>query len=65
MKCIVFQCSNTSEQGLFTESLCGPCHEFVTTGNGTNSTAYRLGIMAVDGLDDVTRDRDEWRDGYY
>jgi len=41
MKCIVKDCINQTHEGLFIGELCSPCHEFVTTGNGVYSQAYR------------------------
>lgn len=41
MKCIVKDCQNFEHQGKFIESLCLPCHHFITTGEGKYSQAYR------------------------
>lgn len=40
-KCIVKDCQNHKSQGRFIGDLCTPCHEFITTGKGTHSQAYR------------------------
>jgi hypothetical protein len=40
-KCIVKYCMNQKHEGQFVGELCSPCHEFVTTGNGVYSQAYR------------------------
>ncbi len=41
MKCIAQHCTNHSDQGLFIGGLCSPCHEYITTGQGVYSQAYR------------------------
>jgi hypothetical protein len=40
-KCIVKDCENHKYQGGFTGDLCNPCYEFITTGKGVYSQAYR------------------------
>jgi len=40
-KCIVKDCENHADQGLFIGDLCTPCHNFTTTGEGIYSQAYR------------------------
>lgn len=40
-KCIVMNCANHSDEGEFVGDLCSPCHEFVTSGRGVHSQAYR------------------------
>ena len=32
MKCIVKGCNNHSNQGVFIDKMCSPCHEMITTG---------------------------------
>lgn len=41
MKCIVKGCKNHTHEGQFIGDLCKPCHEFITTGNGHHSQAYK------------------------
>jgi len=41
MKCIVKDCENHEHEGKFIGDLCSPCHEFITTGIGVHSQAYR------------------------
>ncbi len=41
MKCIVKDCKNHTNEGGFIGDLCSPCHEFITTGQGVCSQAYR------------------------
>lgn len=40
-KCIVKDCENHQHQGKFVGDVCGPCYEFIATGKGENSQAYR------------------------
>ena len=40
-KCIVMNCENHSNEGEFVGDLCFPCHEFVSSGCGIHSQAYR------------------------
>jgi hypothetical protein len=40
-KCLVMNCENHSDEGEFVGDLCFPCHEFVSSGRGTHSQAYR------------------------
>lgn len=40
-KCIVLHCENHSQEGNFIGDLCAPCYEYITTGNGKHSQAYR------------------------
>jgi len=40
-KCIVMDCTNCSDEGEFVGDLCYPCHNFVTSGKGVHSQAYR------------------------
>ena len=40
-KCVVKDCENHKHQGGFTGDLCNPCYEFITTGKGVYSQAYR------------------------
>jgi hypothetical protein len=40
-KCIVKDCENHKHQGGFTGDLCNPCYEFIATGKGVYSQAYR------------------------
>jgi hypothetical protein len=41
VKCIVEDCENHRHEGGFVGNLCIPCHEFITTGEGVYSQAYR------------------------
>jgi hypothetical protein len=41
VKCIVKDCENHKHEGGFVGNLCIPCHEFITTGEGVYSQAYR------------------------
>ena len=41
IKCIVKDCENHKHEGGFTGDLCNPCYEFITTGKGIYSQAYR------------------------
>ena len=41
MRCIVKDCQNHEHQGRFIGSLCSPCHEYITKGEGRHSQAYR------------------------
>lgn len=41
MKCIVKDCTNHRDQGLFTGDLCYPCHAYISRGEGIHSQAYR------------------------
>ncbi len=40
-KCIVKDCENHKHEGDFVGDLCKPCHQFITTGDGIYSQAYR------------------------
>jgi len=40
-KCIVKNCTNKSNEGIFIGGLCGPCYEFITQGKGNHSQMYR------------------------
>ena len=40
-KCIVLNCQNQLNRAVFRDDMCPSCHEFVTTGRGTFSQAYR------------------------
>ena len=31
-KCIVHGCANRKNEGVFVGDVCGPCHEYITTG---------------------------------
>jgi hypothetical protein len=46
IKCIVKDCENHTHEGGFEGTLCLPCHEFITTGNGVYSQVYRNTIKA-------------------
>jgi len=39
--CIVKNCTNKSNEGLFLGDLCAPCYEFITQGISKHSQAYR------------------------
>jgi len=46
-KCIVFGCLNHKDEGTFVGDLCGPCHNFITTGKGDvagSSQVYRNAV---------------------
>ena len=45
--CIVLLCPNESDRGKFVGALCGPCHEFITTGKGLYSQAYKNAVHTV------------------
>jgi len=40
-KCIIDNCTNTSDQGKFIGEYCSPCHEYITQKKGIYSQAYR------------------------
>lgn len=40
-KCSAMNCNSTRDQGPFFGNLCGACHNFVTTGTGTNNAIFR------------------------
>ena len=47
MQCIVHNCENTDDPetgGEFVGNICSPCHEYITTGKGDCSQAYRNGL---------------------
>jgi hypothetical protein len=46
MKCIVKDCENHKDQGVFVGVLCMPCHTFLTTGEGKYSQLYRNTVAA-------------------
>jgi hypothetical protein len=43
-RCIVKDCQNYTDQGLFVGDLCMPCHRFVTVGEGAHSQIFRNGL---------------------
>lgn len=45
--CTVKGCTNNNIDGPFTGNLCNPCHEFITTGTGRFSQAFRNQKAAV------------------
>jgi hypothetical protein len=51
-KCIVKDCKNHANQGVFVGDLCLPCHRFITTGEGVYSQAYRNAKREWVGLTD-------------
>lgn len=58
--CIVKGCQNESDQGMFVGKLCWPCYDFITTGRGVHSRAYKNALVAVadslmDTLDEAHR----------
>ena len=55
IKCIVKDCQNHIGQGRFVGNLCSPCHEFLSTGNGVYSQAYRNTKREWVGLTDEER----------
>jgi hypothetical protein len=42
IRCIVKDCANHADEGKFVGELCSPCHEFIVSGRGKYSAAYRL-----------------------
>jgi ribosomal protein L31 len=40
-KCATMNCDSTRDRGPFFADLCGPCHNFVTTGTGTNNAVFK------------------------
>lgn len=46
MKCIVKDCENHKDQGVFVGVLCMPCYNFLTTGEGIHSQLYRNTVKA-------------------
>ena len=47
VKCIVKNCQNHSDQGKFIGGLCSPCHDYLATGEGKYSQAYRNAQRSV------------------
>lgn len=45
MKCIVKDCVNHSHEGKFVGDLCNPCFQFLITGEGESSQAYRNTVL--------------------
>ena len=41
MKCKIINCENEDSHGRFVGDLCAPCYEFLSTGKGVHSQAYR------------------------
>lgn len=39
--CTIVDCDNSSDHGRFIGSVCAPCYNYLTTGNGDKSQAYR------------------------
>lgn len=52
-KCIVKECQNHTDEGLFIGNLCMPCHEYITEGTGRHSQAYRNATAARSSLTDL------------
>ena len=50
--CIVKGCRNHKHEGHFVGDLCGPCHTFITAGEGKYSQAYRNAKREWQGLTD-------------
>lgn len=50
--CIVKGCRNHKHEGHFVGDLCGPCHTFITAGEGKYSQAYRNAQREWQGLTD-------------
>ena len=46
MRCKVKDCENYMHQGWFIDFLCAPCHNFLSTGEGTTSQLYRNTVEA-------------------
>lgn len=40
-RCVVKDCANHTDQGMFVGDLCFPCHRYVTSGAGHHSQAFR------------------------
>lgn len=67
-QCVVFGCTNTSDEGKFVGSLCFPCHEFIANLERNNSVAYTnarneasamigeaVGILVQNGLKELEK----------
>jgi len=48
-RCIVWNCTNQTSEGSFIGDLCSPCHQFVTSGEGRYSQAYRNALKVIVG----------------
>jgi hypothetical protein len=46
-RCIVLNCSNHENEGLFVGSMCAPCWGFVVEGRGVHSQAFRNAAEAI------------------
>lgn len=67
MKCIVKDCSNHEHEGRFIGDLCFPCYEFIATGKGVYSQAYRnvqRKPLTLEQQDEIVRQASEndWHD---
>jgi hypothetical protein len=40
-KCIIHGCDNHTDHGVFVGYLCSPCYQYLKTGEGIFSQAYR------------------------
>ena len=43
-ECAVLNCTNRQGEGAFAGPICSPCWQFITTGEGRHSQAYRNAI---------------------
>ena len=46
-RCIVWKCTNKTSEGSFIGDLCAPCHQFITSGEGRYSQAYRNSLKVI------------------
>lgn len=49
-QCIVLNCTNRKKEGQFFGDICGPCHRFITTGEGRHSQAHRNAVAIAERL---------------
>lgn len=47
-KCVVKDCGNHTNEGLFVGLLCSPCHAFISGDGGLYSQAYRNSRVMID-----------------
>ena len=48
-RCIVWNCTNKTSEGSFIGDLCSPCHQFIVSGEGRYSQAYRNALKVIVG----------------
>ena len=41
VRCMIPGCQNYTDQGIFRGDFCAPCYNYIVTGRGTTSQAYR------------------------